>query len=99
MVLLARVGGSGGLSVLPAPDAMASMGIVGDGTGVLQVGSSSYSHNYGGGLPSPSSVRAQLQQHMQNMQLQQQVFALLTFGVGFLMLLSSFGHLITHGIY
>ena len=78
MVLLARVGGSGGLSVLPAPDAMASMGIVGDGTGVLQVGSSSsFSHNYGGGLPSPSSVRAQLQQHMQNMQLQQQVFALI----------------------
>jgi hypothetical protein len=73
---VARVGSSGGLPVLPSPDAMASMGIVGDGTGVLQVDSSSpFSHNYGGGLPSPSSARAQLQQHVQNMQLQQQVFA------------------------
>ena len=80
MVLLARVGGSGGLSVLPAPDAMASMGIVGDGSGVLQVGSSPFSHNYGGGLPSPSSVRAQLQQQIQNMQLQQQVFDLVSYG-------------------
>jgi hypothetical protein len=89
---VARVGSSGGLPVLPSPDAMASMGIVGDGTGVLQVGSSSsFSHSYGGGLPSSSSVRAQVQQHMQNMQLQQQVFALTSVLIGFLNLLGNCG--------
>jgi PAB-dependent poly(A)-specific ribonuclease subunit 3 len=79
---LARVASNGGLPVLPAPDAMASMGIVGDGTGGLQLGNTSSSSlsppiNYSSGIASPQSSlmgtqQQQLHHHVQRFQMQQQ---------------------------
>lgn len=70
---------SSGIAALTSPERITSMGNIvremPDALGVLQLGGSSpFAHNFGGGLPSPSSIRAQQQyQHMLKMQLQQQV--------------------------
>ncbi|KAG6547571.1 hypothetical protein Mapa_011020 [Marchantia paleacea] len=65
-------GSNGSVPVLPAPEALASMGIVGDGSGGLQVGSGFPSQmSYGSSMQSQSSVRVQqIQQHMQKLQMQ-----------------------------
>ncbi|KAL2653446.1 hypothetical protein R1flu_021574 [Riccia fluitans] len=63
---------NGSIPVLPAPETLASMGIVGDGSGGLQVGNGFPSQmNYGTNLQSQSSGRVQqIQQHMQKLQMQ-----------------------------
>ncbi|CAM6115673.1 unnamed protein product [Calypogeia fissa] len=65
---------NGNLPVLPAPEAMASMGIVGDGSAGLQAGSGfpASQLSYGSSqMQAPSARTQQIHQHMQKLQIQQ----------------------------